>query len=98
MTIEKKLLLYLCKYQILVLLNVFMVLLYTCKLAWILNSSDFLKYLSVTFQTTISHVLWNDLEEQRLPLNPLGRSCQVPSLPLRWQPNVDLNLGYTSTS
>ena len=46
-----------CRYQILVLLIVFEVLLHVYKLDWILSSCSFLKYLVATYQINVSNFL-----------------------------------------
>ena len=66
---------------------VFVVLLYTWKLNWILNSSTFLKYLTIIHETNIFNFFppfWCGITKNRNWLNLLKRSTRSFSVP-RWQ-------------
>ena len=70
---------HLCRYQTLVLFIVFEILLFTCELNWILNSTSFLQYLVMMLQTKFSNFLspfWLGITK--------NKSCSFPWNPTDW--------------
>lgn len=75
-------------YQILVLFIDFEVLLYTCKLDWILNSSSFFQYLAMALQTSISNFLlpfWFGITKNKNCLFPKALQVEVGQLDVNFR-------------